>query len=90
MSTPPLSGTVQSRLTISSPGVAVRLVGAPGTLLPVGVAEVELDAGPAPCVFRALTWKVYDCSLVRFWTTKLVAELPVDTHEPLSTRYSRR
>jgi hypothetical protein len=50
------AGAVHASVTRPSPGVAVRPVGAPGTV--AGVALAGADAGPVPTALVAVTVKV--------------------------------
>jgi hypothetical protein len=52
---PVVEGAVQVKATLPLPGVARRLVGAPGTVR--GVAKSAFDAGPVPARFVARTVK---------------------------------
>ena len=70
-------------LAVVLPGVAVPIVGAPGTVL--GVTLAPDDADPAPAEFVAFTVQVYALPFVRPVTTiglddplaVTAAELPV-------------
>ena len=62
MAAPWSAAALQVRVTWVFPPWAATLPGAPGTV--AGVAVPEVDAGPAPWVFTARTWKVYGVPLV--------------------------
>ena len=69
---PSEAGADQDSATWVLPGVAVLRVGAPGAVgAPVGVAEREFDAGPAPAAFVAVTLNEYEIPFVN----------PVTVHE---------
>ena len=69
------AGGVHSRCADPSPGVAVRSMGASGTVAaPVsGVADASLDASPSPIAFTAFTVKTYVVPLSRPVTSKDVS-----------------
>ena len=72
-------GAVHESETVVSPAVAVRLVGADGTVS--GVDDTVLDGGLVPTEFIAETTKSYDCPFVRPVTVAEVAVLIPSSNE---------
>ena len=66
-------GAVQVRVTEVFPDVAVPMVGAPGTVVVVGVTVLEAaENGLSPRALLASTWNRYWDPFVRPVTTRLV------------------
>ena len=68
MALPPVDPGVKATLRVPLPGVAVPMVGAPGTVNGVALLEGP-DAAPVPAALVALTVQVYPVPLVRPVTT---------------------
>ena len=81
MAEPPFeAGAVKATVARALPGVAVPMIGAPGSV--AGAMELEAaEAAPLPAVFVAVTLKLYGVPLVRPVTTMGLA-VPVAVKPP--------
>src|SRR5262245_26498379 len=83
---PSLSGASQVTLAEPSPAVAVRRVGAPGTVAASGFTVLdgaEYGPGPTPLTARTLNWN--DLSLLRPDTTTLAVPAPSAAAPPAAS-----